>query len=124
RDYALTDPWGAERAAPVISAFFGVELPPESIVFGAGATGLLRQIALAVKGGCLLSTPLVHRDLPLWAIAESAQLEWMDECDAEQARVVIAKIKPTMVYIDRPSAKGTIMPLDSLAKLCQEALRQ
>jgi len=48
----------------------------------------------------------------------------MDECNAGEAQEAIAKVKPTVIHIDRPSAKGTVMPLDHLARLCQEALRQ
>jgi histidinol-phosphate/aromatic aminotransferase/cobyric acid decarboxylase-like protein/SAM-dependent methyltransferase len=124
RDYALTDPWGGERAAAAISSFFGVGLSPESIVFGAGATGLLRQISPVVRAGCLLTTPLVHQDFPLWAAAEAARFEWMaDACDDDRMREAIAASAPTMVYLDRPSATGAVIPLGSIVRICREALR-
>ncbi len=123
RDYALIDPWGGERAAPVISAFFGVELSPESIVFGAGATGLLRQIAPLARAGRLLTNPYVHRDFALWAVAEAASLAWIDESEEDEVRDAIAATAPTLIYLDRPSALGTIIPRGNLVGICRQALQ-
>jgi histidinol-phosphate/aromatic aminotransferase/cobyric acid decarboxylase-like protein len=124
RDYALTDPWG-ERAAAVLSSHFGVALSPDSIVFGAGATGLLREIAPMVRGGCVLTPPLVHRDFPLWAAAEGARIEWLaGACDSRHSQELISRIAPDLVYLDRPTASGSIIPLESIVRLCRQAQQQ
>jgi histidinol-phosphate/aromatic aminotransferase/cobyric acid decarboxylase-like protein len=124
RDYALHDPWGGERGAAVLSSFFGTSIAPESVVFGAGATGLLRQLAPLVRTGRLLTTRFVHRDFPLWAMAEGACVSWIDdERDDEALRATIAKLAPHAICLDRPSATGAVIGLESLARICEEARR-
>jgi histidinol-phosphate/aromatic aminotransferase/cobyric acid decarboxylase-like protein len=120
--YALNDPWGSERAAPVLASFFGVPIAPGSVVFGAGATGLLRQLASLVRAGRLLTTPYVHRDFPLWAIAEGAQIGWIsDERDDEKICSAVAAAGPHVLYFDRPSSTGAVVSLDCLARMCAQA---
>jgi histidinol-phosphate/aromatic aminotransferase/cobyric acid decarboxylase-like protein/SAM-dependent methyltransferase len=124
RNYALTDPWGGERAAAVLSTFFETELRSDSIVFGPGATGLLRQIALLASAGRVLTTRLVHRDFPLWAAAEGARLDWLaDGSDDDDITDALAKIAPDIVYFDRPSATGAVMSLERVVRICREAHR-
>lgn len=124
RDYALHDPWGGERGAAVLSSFFGTFIAPESVVFGAGATGLLRQLAPLVRTGRLLTTRFVHRDFPLWAMAEGACVSWIDdERDDEALRATIAKFAPHAICLDRPSAMGVVIGLENLARICEQARR-
>jgi histidinol-phosphate/aromatic aminotransferase/cobyric acid decarboxylase-like protein len=124
RDYALHDPWGGERGAAVLSSFFGTSIAPESVVFGAGATGLLRQLAPLVRAGRLLTTRFVHRDFPLWAMAEGARVSWIDDEDDNEALcATIAKLAPHVICLDRPSAMGVVIGLDRLARICEQARR-
>jgi histidinol-phosphate/aromatic aminotransferase/cobyric acid decarboxylase-like protein len=124
RDYALHDPWGGERGAAVLSSFFGTSIAPESVVFGAGATGLLRQLAPLVRAGRLLATRFVHRDFPLWAMAEGACVSWIDdERDDEALRATVAKLAPHVICLDRPSTLGVVIGLESLARICEQARR-
>jgi histidinol-phosphate/aromatic aminotransferase/cobyric acid decarboxylase-like protein len=124
RDYALHDPWGGERGAAVLSSFFGTSIAPESVVFGAGATGLLRQLAPLVRAGRLQTTRFVHRDFPLWAMAEGARVSWIDDEDDNEALcATIAKLAPHVICLDRPSAMGVVIGLDRLARICEQARR-
>ena len=124
RDYALHDPWGGERGAAVLSSFFGTSIAPDSIVFGAGATGLLRQLAPLVRAGRLLTTRYVHRDFPLWAMAEGARVGWIDdERDDEALRATTAKFAPHVICLDRPSAMSVVIGLDRLGRICEQARR-
>ncbi|MDP9104380.1 MAG: aminotransferase class I/II-fold pyridoxal phosphate-dependent enzyme [Candidatus Eremiobacteraeota bacterium] len=124
REYALSDPWGSERGAPAISSFFGVAVAPESVVFGAGAAGLLRQLAPLVRAGRLLTTAYVHRDFPLWAMAEGAEIRWLaDDRDEDGIRAAADAAAAHVLYLDRPSATGAVINLDSLARLCAHVRR-
>jgi histidinol-phosphate/aromatic aminotransferase/cobyric acid decarboxylase-like protein len=121
-DYALSDPWGGMRAAPAISSFFGVQLAADNIAFGAGATGLLRQLASLPRCGRLVASRLAHRDLLLWAMAEGAEISWIaDEDDETQVLAAIKEAAPQLVYLERPSVNGNILGLDGLTRICREA---
>ena len=124
RNYMLSDPWG-EQAAPVLASHFGVRFAPEQIVFGAGATSLLRQLAMLTRGGCVLTHPLVHCDLPLWAAADGARLAWMDDAlDRDSVTRAIATEGANLIHLDRPTARGEIVSLDIVIDLCREAMEQ
>jgi histidinol-phosphate/aromatic aminotransferase/cobyric acid decarboxylase-like protein/SAM-dependent methyltransferase len=123
RDYMLSDPWGSERIAPVLTSHFGVRIAPSQVVVAAGATSLLRQVASLARDGCVLTHPLVHRDLPLWAAAEGARLAWIDDTlSPAETRHAIATERPDLIHIDRPTARGEVVPLALVADLCREAM--
>jgi histidinol-phosphate/aromatic aminotransferase/cobyric acid decarboxylase-like protein len=123
RDYMLSDPWAGEQAEPALAAHFGVRFAPTQIAFGAGATSLLRHLALLARGGCVLTHPLVHPDLPLWAATEGARLAWMDDTlDRSCMRRAVATEGASLIHLDRPTAQGEIVPLDIVVDLCREAM--
>ncbi len=124
REYALNDPWGSARAAAPLSLFFGVELSEDRIVLGAGATGLLHDLAPLARCGAVVTTPLVHRDFPLWAVAHGAHVECVDDLAGEDVLEAIAQLEAPVVLVDRPSATGAIPPLDAVARLCRETRRR
>ncbi|MBR1158083.1 aminotransferase class I/II-fold pyridoxal phosphate-dependent enzyme [Bradyrhizobium elkanii] len=123
-DYALADPWGGARAAPVLSTFFRVDLPAGNIAFGAGATGLLRQLAPLARAGRLLASPFAHPDFLSWATAEGAELGWIgNDQDDEELCATIAAFTPHVVHLERPSPCGAILDADGVLRVCVTARR-
>lgn len=122
--YVLDDPWGGSRGAPVVSSYFGAPLGPADVVFGAGATGLLRQLAPLARAGRLLTTRFVHRDFPLWAMAEGARIRWVGEAqDEQEVEAAIADFAPHVVALDRPAATGAVIAVSKLERICEDARR-
>lgn len=110
RHYPLDDPYGSDRAAEAISTFFGADIAPDRIAFGAGVTSLLRSlIGLAERGPVAVSTPS-HPDLPAWAAASGSDIL---ELGASEA---------TLICLDRPSIDGRMITLDELTSLAEEAV--
>ncbi len=96
RRYDVADPYGGERAAPVLAEYFGVPVEPRQVTCGAGATGLLRSLAaLAVDG----FTCTGH---PEFALAAAG-------IGAPQGTAV--------VVVDRPGVSGEVMGLEEVRAL-------
>ncbi|MGV9304982.1 aminotransferase class I/II-fold pyridoxal phosphate-dependent enzyme [Nonomuraea sp. NPDC003727] len=110
RHYALDDPYGGARSAPVLSRHFAVELSPGQVVTGAGTTGLLHALA---GPGRLLHGPHAHPDLPAWAARRGADVRVFDRWQD------VAAQRPTMVLLDRPGVRGDLLPLDHVAELAE-----
>ncbi|MGW4661526.1 aminotransferase class I/II-fold pyridoxal phosphate-dependent enzyme [Streptosporangium sandarakinum] len=119
RRYALDDPYGGARAAPVLGRHFGADLPADQVVTGAGTTGLLNALsALAAPGRALLCTPYAHPDLPAWAARRGAALHVFDPADAA-APELVARLRPSMVLVERPGVRGDLLPPGRVLELAE-----
>lgn len=95
RRYDVADPHGS-AAAPVLGRYFGVELGPDQVTAGAGATGLLRSLAAFALDGF---TCAGH---PEFALA-AAELG--------------APAGDSVLVVDRPGADGVVLSLDEIRAL-------
>lgn len=102
RRYDLADPY-LTRLAPVLAAHFGVPVHPDRIVLGAGATGLLRNLAGLAVGGCVLADLIGHPELPLAAAALGVPVHFADLADPLAA---ISRFRPAVTVVDRPGLRG------------------
>ncbi|MEU9830830.1 aminotransferase class I/II-fold pyridoxal phosphate-dependent enzyme [Streptosporangium sp. NPDC048047] len=119
RRYALDDPYGGVRAAPVLGRHFGADLPADRVVTGAGTTGLLNALsALVAPGTPLLCTPYAHPDLPAWAARRGAALHVFDPADGE-APELVARLRPSMVLVERPGVRGDLLPPGRVLELAE-----
>ncbi|MEU6740718.1 aminotransferase class I/II-fold pyridoxal phosphate-dependent enzyme [Streptosporangium sandarakinum] len=119
RRYALDDPYGGARAAPVLGRHFGVDLPADRVVTGTGTTGLLNALsALAAPGRALLCTPYAHPDLPAWAARRGAALHVFDPADVT-APELVARLRPSMVLVERPGVRGDLLPPGRVLELAE-----
>jgi len=95
RPYDVADPYG-EKAAPVLSRYFGVELEAAQVTAGAGATGLLRSLAALAMDGFRCEG---H---PEFALAAA-------EIGAPEGDAVLV--------VDRPGVSGDVLGLDEVRAL-------
>jgi histidinol-phosphate/aromatic aminotransferase/cobyric acid decarboxylase-like protein len=120
--YAVADPYGAARGAPTVSAFFGIPVDEEQLAFGAGVTGLLRDLTPLVAGESVLAPALVHSDLEVWAASRRGTVRlladpapWEGVCDE------LRRIRPAVLHLDRPTFTGELLPLNALEQLANVA---
>ncbi|MET9067960.1 aminotransferase class I/II-fold pyridoxal phosphate-dependent enzyme [Streptosporangium sandarakinum] len=119
RRYALDDPYGGARAAPVLGRHFSADLPADRVVTGAGTTGLLNALsALAAPGRALLCTPYAHPDLPAWAARRGAALHVFDPADVT-APELVARLRPSMVLVERPGVRGDLLSPGRVLELAE-----
>jgi histidinol-phosphate/aromatic aminotransferase/cobyric acid decarboxylase-like protein len=105
RRYDLADPY-LTRLAPVLAAHLGVPIHPDQIVLGAGATGLLRNLAGLAVDGCVLADPIGHPELPLAAAALGVGVHYADLADPAAALAAINRFRPAVTVVDRPGLRG------------------
>ena len=110
RRYALADPFGAERAAPVLSRHFRADIAPAQIAFAAGVTSLLRHACELAGRGDVLAANDAHPDLLAWAASSGSQVRIGRPDDVRGSRVAL-------VLLDRPSIDGDVLPLERVASL-------
>ncbi|GAA3816938.1 hypothetical protein GCM10022226_42000 [Sphaerisporangium flaviroseum] len=122
RDYAVTDPYGGARSAPVLGRHFGTEITPDRVTAGAGTTGLLHALSALAAPGTLMCTPYAHPDLPGWAARLGATLRVFDPAD-DRAPELVAAVRPALVLVERPGVRGDLLPLDRVRALA-EAVHQ
>ncbi|GAA1265436.1 hypothetical protein GCM10009677_16830 [Sphaerisporangium rubeum] len=120
RDYALRDPYGGERAAPVLSRHFGTEITPDRVVAGAGTTGLLAALSALAAPGTVLCTPYAHPDLLGWAATHGAELRVFDPAAGDAAEAVAAA-RPSLIVVERPGVLGDLLPAERVAALAEAA---
>jgi histidinol-phosphate/aromatic aminotransferase/cobyric acid decarboxylase-like protein len=111
--YPVDDPFGSRRGAPVVSRFFGRTVPAERLFFGAGVTGLLRDLADLAEGGVVLTPAYAHPDLPALAVRRGATVHAMPE-PAAPLLDEIARTRPDLLLLDQPGFGGRPYPLDEL----------
>ncbi|MEV6980939.1 aminotransferase class I/II-fold pyridoxal phosphate-dependent enzyme [Sphaerisporangium sp. NPDC051017] len=120
RHLAVTDPYGGERAAPVLSAHFSARITPDRVVAGAGTTTLLHALGALAAPGTLLCTPYSHPDLPGWAARLGATLRPFDPAD-DDAPGTISRLRPALVLVERPGVLGELLPPDRVRALAEAA---
>jgi histidinol-phosphate/aromatic aminotransferase/cobyric acid decarboxylase-like protein len=121
-DYPVTDPYGARRGAPVLSALHQVSLAPEQVSFGAGVTGLLRDLAGLVSGNGVLAPELIHPDFEVWAMAAGRPVALAGEPVAPgELQSAVQALAPSVLHLDRPGFLGDPLELDELYALAQAA---
>ncbi|MFD5074800.1 aminotransferase class I/II-fold pyridoxal phosphate-dependent enzyme [Streptomyces sp. NPDC058371] len=120
RTYHVTDPYAAEQAAPVLSAHFGLELSPDMVTAGTGATGLLHACAALALPGPVLHLEGGHPDLPRWAQRLGAEtfVTRIEDLGADLDRHA-----PSVLVLDRPTITGDLYgraQLDEIARAARE----
>jgi histidinol-phosphate/aromatic aminotransferase/cobyric acid decarboxylase-like protein/SAM-dependent methyltransferase len=127
RRYDLTDPYGGERAAPVLAAHLGWpagSAPGEDRVSaGAGVTGLLHGLARLADGGTVLATPAGHPQLAEAAVAAGGQVTVAELADPAAAIAVVADRRPAVTVIDRPPMTGRRWSLAMIGELAASTAR-
>lgn len=116
RRYDLADPYGAARAVDVLSAHFGVGLDAARVTAGAGATGLLRALAMLAAGAPVLVEPAGHPELALAAGELGAAVRAV-ELDPD----VVRSAGPAVTVLDRPGVTGSVWPLARVRELADAA---
>jgi histidinol-phosphate/aromatic aminotransferase/cobyric acid decarboxylase-like protein len=117
--YPVDDPYGGERAAPVVASAFGVALAADQVTFGAGITGLLHGLAGLVRGRRLLVGALAHPDLAVWARARGADVDVDPGLASVEA--LTAAADHAVVQLDRPAFGGEVAPAAAIAALAARA---
>ncbi|MFF1450345.1 aminotransferase class I/II-fold pyridoxal phosphate-dependent enzyme [Streptomyces sp. NPDC058274] len=120
RAYHVTDPYAAEQAAPVLSEHFGLELSPEMVTAGTGATGLLHACAALAVPGPVLHLAGGHPDLPRWAQRLGAEtfVTRIEDLGADLDRHT-----PSVLVLDRPTITGDLYgraQLDEITRAARE----
>jgi len=126
RRYAVEDPYGAERAAGALSAYFACDVSPGQVTFGSGATSLLREMVGIADKGTVLSSQLSYPDLAAWAASGGSEVLPLDEgAPLDQLLAVIAglppRLYPGLIHLERPTVAGELMPLEDLEVLAEAA---
>ncbi|MDX6363384.1 MAG: hypothetical protein QOC85_2394 [Streptomyces sp.] len=120
RAYHVTDPYAAEQAAPVLSVHFGLELSPEMVTAGTGATGLLHACAALAVPGPVLHLEGGPPDLPRWAQRLGAEtfVTRIEDLGADLDRHT-----PSVLVLDRPTITGDLYgraQLDEITRAARE----
>ncbi|WP_330305935.1 MULTISPECIES: aminotransferase class I/II-fold pyridoxal phosphate-dependent enzyme [unclassified Streptomyces] len=118
RAYHVTDPYAAAQAAPVLSAHFGLELPPDTVTAGTGATGLLHACAALAQPGPVLHLRGGHPDLPRWAarLGTEAVATRIEDLAADLDRHA-----PSVLVLDRPTITGDLYGRAALDEIARAA---
>jgi histidinol-phosphate/aromatic aminotransferase/cobyric acid decarboxylase-like protein len=124
RHYPLDDPYGADRAAPVVSAHFQVPIEAPWLTFGAGAAALLCFLAGLGDAGTVLVPQATHPDLPAWCLARGCRLDTVpaESTPAALAAAVHAR-RPALIHLDRPAITGTLPSLGEVEMIATAAAR-
>lgn len=120
REYAVTDPYAGNRAAPVLSAHFDCELTPDMVTAGAGITGLLHSLAALAQPGPVLYQVGGHPDLPRWAALAGARV-FATVAQSGDLLHEIAARRPALILLDRPTITGEFADTEFINTLCREA---
>jgi histidinol-phosphate/aromatic aminotransferase/cobyric acid decarboxylase-like protein/ubiquinone/menaquinone biosynthesis C-methylase UbiE len=121
--YAFDDPYGEHRAADSLLAYHKVRVPSGSVTFGAGISGLLRQLALLATGGLVLMERSSHPDFGLWAAAGGASISLYEAEEIEGGGLLdkIHKCCPAVVVINSPTIHGFLLTEDRLLAIANDA---
>ncbi len=122
-DYGFSDPYGGTRASSVLSAYHGAALEAGSLAFGAGISGLLRQLAPIAANGRLLIEDLGHPDAAHWAESSGASIDVFEheELLSGELALRIREVGPAIVSIDRPNVLGDLVDIGVLRGLSRAA---
>ena len=122
--YAVDDPFGAARGTAAVARFFGCDLSPAQVTFGAGITSLLHDLVGLADGGVIVSHRLVHGDLEAWAMARGVAVHVLQHAQApDDLERAVAEIRPALLHLDRPGFTGMVTELDDIERLARAASR-
>jgi histidinol-phosphate/aromatic aminotransferase/cobyric acid decarboxylase-like protein len=111
RAYHLADPYGAGRAGAVLSPWIGTDAV---VAAGAGATGLLHDLARLAAGGGVLMDPAGHPEL---AGAADGPVYTARLSDPAAAAEAVARHRPAITVLDRPGLLGHTWPVPAVREL-------
>jgi histidinol-phosphate/aromatic aminotransferase/cobyric acid decarboxylase-like protein/precorrin-6B methylase 2 len=124
RRYDLADPYGGERAAPVLAAHLrwpaGATPSPGRVSTGAGATGLLHGLARLADGGTVLVGPAGHPQLAEAAAADGSAIRVVPMTEPEAVLAAVEKYRPAITVIDQPGLVGRLWPSGAIGKLAAD----
>ncbi|MGP4009063.1 aminotransferase class I/II-fold pyridoxal phosphate-dependent enzyme [Streptomyces sp. 4N124] len=118
RGYHVTDPYAAAQAAPVLSEHFGLELPPDTVTAGTGATGLLHACAVLAQPGPVLYLRGGHPDLPRWAARLGSEAI---ATRVENLAADLDRHAPSVLVLDRPTITGDLYGRGALDEIARAA---
>jgi histidinol-phosphate/aromatic aminotransferase/cobyric acid decarboxylase-like protein len=122
--YAVDDPYGAERGAAVVGAYFGCPVEPHRLTFAAGVTSLLHDLCGLADGGPIVAPALVHGDLEAWAAARGTPFRLLPEpVTAERLLADLERGETALLHLDRPTFTGELLELDELEAVAHAAAR-
>ncbi|QMU77875.1 aminotransferase class I/II-fold pyridoxal phosphate-dependent enzyme [Streptacidiphilus sp. PB12-B1b] len=116
--YHVTDPFAGRQSAPVLSEHFGVELTPDMVTAGSGATGLLHALAALSLPGPVLYLEDGHPDLPHWAAALGAETV---AASRESLVDSLDRHAPALLVLDHPSITGDLRDRAELERTVRAA---
>jgi histidinol-phosphate/aromatic aminotransferase/cobyric acid decarboxylase-like protein/SAM-dependent methyltransferase len=120
RRYAMEDPYGGCRAAPVLSDRFAVPLHPDQVTAGAGAVGLVHGLAGLADGGTLLRVLPGFDDCAVWARARGAALEQAAITAGIDELIQLShRCRPAVLKLDRPDLAGAAPDRAALRRLAR-----
>ncbi|HVB43688.1 MAG TPA: aminotransferase class I/II-fold pyridoxal phosphate-dependent enzyme [Streptosporangiaceae bacterium] len=121
RRYDLTDPFGGERAAPVLAAHLGWPAGSapghDRITAGAGVTGLLHGLCRLADGGAVLVDRTGHPQIAEAAAAIGGQVVVAPITDLADARAAVTCHRPAVTVVDRPAITGRHWSLAMIREL-------
>ncbi|MFI5495990.1 aminotransferase class I/II-fold pyridoxal phosphate-dependent enzyme [Actinoplanes sp. NPDC051859] len=120
--YPVDDPYGSVRGAPVVSRYFGREVTPDQLVFGAGVTALLHDLSGLADSGPVLAPVDTHPDLSAWATMRGSDIEIVPgRASVAALRAAISRYQPALVHLDRPAFDASVFALDDILRIAQAA---
>jgi histidinol-phosphate/aromatic aminotransferase/cobyric acid decarboxylase-like protein len=120
-DYGFGDPYGERRGAEALAAHHRAHLEAGAFSFSAGISGLLRQLADLAAGRIALVERLGHSDFSYWAQRAGSAVDTFENLESLPARV--HALRPSVVVVDRPNARGDLLSWDSIRELTSVAAR-
>jgi histidinol-phosphate/aromatic aminotransferase/cobyric acid decarboxylase-like protein/SAM-dependent methyltransferase len=122
RRYDVADPYGGERAAPVLAAYLDHPgLTADRVSVGAGVTGLLHGLAGLADGGLVLIAPDGHPQLAESQAATGGDFAVAPLTGLAAAKAAITAAGPAVTVIDRPALTGPVWSVAMVAELAASA---
>jgi len=123
-NYAVGDPFGGERFAPVVSAHFGCAFESGQLTFGAGVTSLLHDLCGLADGGLIAAPELTHGDLEAWALSRGNECRLISAAvDPANIVAAIETMCPALLHLDRPTFDGQVLELEDIEIIAKAASR-
>ena len=124
RAYALDDPYGARRATPVLTAYFGRPIGTGNVTGGAGVASLLRDLLILAEGGPVLLGRHGFADVPGWARGSGSPVIFYDEdATCRSWTDELLRCRPALMVVERPSVTGRVRSASALVSVLGVAKR-
>lgn len=121
--YPVKDPYGEDFISPAVADYFNVSSNIFRLICGAGVISLLHSLARFNNTGTIYLINHTYPDFPHWANQFGAKV-----VSAPFGKISprheenIAKLKPSIVFMERPSLTGdSYSILSEFIKLCKVA---